>query len=306
MQRTNYIASLTLAFIIITISLPSQAFFNSDVKKAKEFIAAGMYPQANELLNKRINEKPTDAEAHYLLGSCYIHQGNIRQGEERFDSAVRLDSDFRPKIGNEYKKIAEKALNRGDLRYANIYFSKTIDHNPRLKSAASLACMDFGVNYLDKNRPNLANKLFAMAKSYDLTKSAEIDSILNQRKKETLKKNLEIAKTKKIKIGLTPETYSINERKMDEWVPLFEAAESVNASVTELKSNGSLEKYDILYWDACKGKYRDMFTRQIESLIAKGKFLIYGGATGCIMGPKCKFVKGKGFVNCITAAEKAN
>ena len=50
---------------------------SNDVKKAKDFITVGMYPQAMELLKKRIGENPKDAEAQFLLGSCYIHTDNL-------------------------------------------------------------------------------------------------------------------------------------------------------------------------------------------------------------------------------------
>ncbi len=38
-------------------------------------MAAGMYPQAMELLNKRVQEKPDDAEAHYNLCICFLNNG---------------------------------------------------------------------------------------------------------------------------------------------------------------------------------------------------------------------------------------
>ena len=50
---------------------------SNDVKKTKDFITVGMYPQAMELLKKRIGENPKDAEAQFLLGSCYIHTDNL-------------------------------------------------------------------------------------------------------------------------------------------------------------------------------------------------------------------------------------
>ena len=68
---------------------PASAFplFNRDVSKAKKFIKAGMYPQAIAVPEKRINDEPDDAEAHFLLGRCYIHTGNLRGADTRFESA---------------------------------------------------------------------------------------------------------------------------------------------------------------------------------------------------------------------------
>ena len=50
MKRTSLlliVLYLTLGFLIST---PSFAFLSSDVKKVKEFMAAGMYPQATYIL----------------------------------------------------------------------------------------------------------------------------------------------------------------------------------------------------------------------------------------------------------------
>ena len=71
MINSRFLFPAIVFLVIFALSSPSQAFFNRDVKKAKEFMAAGMYPQAIELLSKRINDKPTDAEAHFQLGICF-------------------------------------------------------------------------------------------------------------------------------------------------------------------------------------------------------------------------------------------
>ena len=64
-------ATILLFFIMIFgINTPSasQSSINGDVKRAKAFMAARMYPEAIELLNNRISEKPTDVVAHFQLG----------------------------------------------------------------------------------------------------------------------------------------------------------------------------------------------------------------------------------------------
>ncbi|HMB65832.1 MAG TPA: tetratricopeptide repeat protein, partial [Patescibacteria group bacterium] len=42
------------------------------VDKARDFMKAGMHKQAESLLEQEINQDPTNAEAHFLLGKCYI------------------------------------------------------------------------------------------------------------------------------------------------------------------------------------------------------------------------------------------
>ena len=68
--------ALSGAFFIALFIFVSDgnALFDSNVDKAKEFLQAGMYPQAIALLEKEINDNPTNAEAHFQLGICYINQ----------------------------------------------------------------------------------------------------------------------------------------------------------------------------------------------------------------------------------------
>ena len=99
-RNVSLIILFTVISVITSVSV-GKAFWNRDVKKAKEFMQAGMYPKAIELLNKRIIDKPADAEAHFLLGICYIKTGKIRDADQRFASAVRLNS------GYGYKKISK-------------------------------------------------------------------------------------------------------------------------------------------------------------------------------------------------------
>ena len=73
-----------VALLLASVS-PCFALFSNDVDKAKEFMAAGMYPQAIELLKKRINDKPTDADAHFQLGISYVNTGNYGGADERFN-----------------------------------------------------------------------------------------------------------------------------------------------------------------------------------------------------------------------------
>jgi len=75
MKKRVILILLMSFFLVLTLTFSADALFNRDVKKAKEFIQVGMYPQAIELLKKRINDKPTDAEAHFQLGKCYLSTG---------------------------------------------------------------------------------------------------------------------------------------------------------------------------------------------------------------------------------------
>lgn len=304
-MKNKYLMFLVAIFLML-IYVPSYAFFNSDVRKAKDFMKAGMYPQAVSQLEKRINEKPSDEEAHFLLGICFLQTNDFNSAEDRFNSAYRLEPDYGNKIGEEFWKIGKIFLEKENISVASSLFSKAVKYQEQLSKRIANEFFTKGKLYFERNEIQTSDYLFSLAHNYDTSIDSKIKIIKNNHKRSILERNLQYAKDRLIKIGLQPELFNVNSRKMDEWTPLIKAVKTVNASVSEIKSNESLDQYDILYWDACEGKYRDMFTRKVSTLLNKGKFLIYGGSTFCVMGPKCRYEKGKGMVNCITAAEKSN
>ncbi|MBN1843031.1 MAG: hypothetical protein JW883_12220 [Deltaproteobacteria bacterium] len=111
---------LTAAFVLF--AFPSHAFWNGDVDKAKEFMKAGMYPKAIELLDKRINDKPADAEAHFQLGLCYFHTGNYSGADDRFSSAVAFNTDYKAMIAQRCKKAGFDSLEKGQGKEAPACF----------------------------------------------------------------------------------------------------------------------------------------------------------------------------------------
>lgn len=154
-----------VALLLASVSL-SNGFFKSDVGKAKEFMQAGMYPQAIELLNKAITDKPTDAEAHFQLASCYINTGDYRGAAERFGSAVRLKPDYGYQIGEEYRKAGTSVLNQGRVDQAKELFTKAVKYQPNLKNEIAKKCLAKGTVYLDGGQISYARKLFNTAVEY--------------------------------------------------------------------------------------------------------------------------------------------
>jgi len=165
-------------FLLITIlSIANNAFSWGEVKKAKEFMQAGMYPQAIELLDKKIKAKPTDAEAHFQLGVCFINTENYSGADERFGSAVRLNSDYGYKIGGQYQKIGSEKLNNGQIQSAVNLFEKAMIYQPDLKKKISKQCFEkakFMLKDLSQNKYSGISEtnikrmepLFAMACRY--------------------------------------------------------------------------------------------------------------------------------------------
>ncbi|RZB36839.1 MAG: hypothetical protein SRB2_01639 [Desulfobacteraceae bacterium Eth-SRB2] len=178
----NNIRIILANFIIIFIlSTANNAFSWGEVKKAKEFMQAGMYPQAIELLNKRINDKPADAEAHFQLGVCFIHNGNYSSAGQRFGSAVRLKSDYGYNIGGQYQKAATEELNHGHIQNSMKLFNKAISYQPDLKNDIAAQCKASAIKCLEKNKDEEAIKLFNAAAQYHPRLKEEIAKICYDR-----------------------------------------------------------------------------------------------------------------------------
>ncbi len=120
-------------FFIIFIFIPhSHASFKRDMKKAKKFIASGIYQQAIILLEKAVLEHPANAEVHFLLGVAYINNDNFKYVDFVFASAVAREPDYENDVGIEYKKAADKAYMRGNLHSACILFERAVEYAPNL------------------------------------------------------------------------------------------------------------------------------------------------------------------------------
>lgn len=156
------------AVFLVCVLLFATESYAGNVSKAREFMKAGMYPQAIALLEKEIygDEKakskpnPTNAEAHFLLGTCLVYQGNFSRADERFASAVKLNSDFGYKIGNVYKDAGQSLVTNGTLSAANELFQRAVSYDPRQGKEIAVFLFETGKRFGN-------DELLSLAVSYD-------------------------------------------------------------------------------------------------------------------------------------------
>jgi len=134
---TRYKVRQILGAFSVTQDATAFSLFNRDVSKA---IA---------VLEKRINEEPDDAEAHFLLGRCYILTGNLSGTDARFKSAVRLDADYGFKIGGQYRRAGSEALARGNVDRALRSFGKAVGYQPSLRKEIAGECFEKGKSIVE-------------------------------------------------------------------------------------------------------------------------------------------------------------
>ena len=170
----------SVLIILLGLIIPTMALAGGNMKKAKEFMQAGMYPQAIDLFSQEINDSPTKAEAHFLLGVCYIYTQNLPQADERFSSAVKLQPDYGYQIGEKYKEGAEKALAEKNFYNARSRYLKAIDYDPRL----SVDAYDFFLQLAKKAKVSQSDDFFDDALQFARTQ---------EQKKEIAKACLRLA-----------------------------------------------------------------------------------------------------------------
>jgi tetratricopeptide (TPR) repeat protein len=124
-----------LLSVLTILMLCGVSFAGSgDVKKAIDFRKAGMYKQATAILTKEINGDPTNAEAHFQLGLVYAAQGNMNAADERFSSAIGLNSNkYALLIGNELKQAGSESLKTGRIDQARAFLDLAVQYQPNLR-----------------------------------------------------------------------------------------------------------------------------------------------------------------------------
>lgn len=169
MRRMIQVVAIALALFFTSES------YAGNVSKAKEFMKADMYPQAIALLEKEIygNEQsktpgnPTNAEAHFLLGACFVHQDSFIRADERFASAVKLSADYGYRIGSVYKDAGQELLAKGNLAGADELFKKALIYEPGLGKQIAAILFETGKRYNN-------DRILFMAASYNQELKAQI------------------------------------------------------------------------------------------------------------------------------------
>lgn len=128
--KKNFCLSVLVLLIASGISFAG----SREVNKAVGFRKGGMHKQAVAILEKEINESPTNAEAHFQLGLIYAMQGNMGAADERFASATGLKPDeYGLLIGSELKKLGSERLKVGQRDRAQTLFDMAIQYQPSLR-----------------------------------------------------------------------------------------------------------------------------------------------------------------------------
>src|SRR5205085_9996292 len=93
----RYRTKFSITFLVVL--LVSSCSGSKEVKRARDFIDAGMFDQAVAPLKQEIQTNPKNAEAHLLLGTAYFGNGMIALAEQELNTAMQLDNGLAKEAG---------------------------------------------------------------------------------------------------------------------------------------------------------------------------------------------------------------
>lgn len=140
----------------ISAGSSAHACSESDIQKAKDFMADGSYEQAVSWLVTCAGEGTAGAEVYFQLGKGYLYQGKLKQAEEQFQLAVQTDKRYNPAIGRSYKELGMGQIKKGKIREAKLFFTKAVDHQKELSPAIAQIWFEKGTRTLKRAYFDLA------------------------------------------------------------------------------------------------------------------------------------------------------
>ncbi|MBU1627862.1 hypothetical protein KKB18_10880 [bacterium] len=178
MKKKMFLAGLIVfAFAIVV--------FAGNMKEAEKFMKAGMYPQAISLLKKEIygdqdsatKANPTNAEAHFQLGICYVNQLNFDKANNRFKSAVQLDAQYGYQISQVYSDVGKKILNSDDIKTAHLLYEKAVEYQPNRRKIIADELFSTGQFCLQQDNLILGERNFSIASILDSNLNQQISTL---------------------------------------------------------------------------------------------------------------------------------
>jgi len=140
---------------------------SSSVKRAKEFIKAGMFEQAKSVLLREIDRNPSDADLHFLLGTCCLSMNETRNAQTCFHHAIRLDPEKGELIGTICWQEAESLNGKGTPQRASDLYSLAVQYAPALRGKVASAYVTLAKEQVKKAIFGEAAVFTAKAVSYD-------------------------------------------------------------------------------------------------------------------------------------------
>ena len=177
MNMKNIRLKNTTVTVLLLFATLNCTVLNQDVKEAKNLMTLGEYSKAIELFNKKIDENPSDSEAHFLVGECYLNQGNYDKAKTKFDDSIALKLELSNRVAKLYKDAGDKALNSKKENVALSLYQEAIFYQPNSKDIIVKELYDQGMRDFEIGEYQKADLRFNLASSLDKTLNHEFSDL---------------------------------------------------------------------------------------------------------------------------------
>ncbi len=170
-------ASIFLMIIFFTLTIMNVCFANErkgSMGKAEGFVKVKMYSDAINELRKVIDDDPTNARAHLMLGDCYLATNSPSSALESYErySILKPGSS---EMAKKFFQLGNGFLAKGQHDDAKRSYDKAASSNKSYRQMAANSFFSKGRALLFNGDTNTAERLFAYACSLDGSYASQVD-----------------------------------------------------------------------------------------------------------------------------------
>ena len=143
-------------------------------RKVSQLLEAHQYGPALGFLQKKLQESPNNPHLHFLVGECYLAEGDLMRAQEFFESAIVLNPGEQKRVGYTYFEQGENTFHSGDTQKAEQMFALATKDNPDLAAKVAKEMLDRGEAAFQLRDANAAEQLFNVAVKYDPSTKSQI------------------------------------------------------------------------------------------------------------------------------------
>jgi Flp pilus assembly protein TadD/peroxiredoxin len=105
-------------------------FARNHLSLGSVFFERGYFDQAEASFRFALRDDPSNAEAHYGLGSVYLKQDKSNAARDSFERAVKLNASYPDTLANAWNNLGLLAVREGRAGQAISYFQEALQRNP--------------------------------------------------------------------------------------------------------------------------------------------------------------------------------
>ncbi|MGO9451690.1 MAG: protein kinase domain-containing protein [Candidatus Binataceae bacterium] len=142
-------------------------------RQINHLLTAQQYGPALDLLQQKAQESPNDARLKFLIGECYLAQGDVMRAQTSFDQALTIDSGLTTDIGRTYFAKGLSTFQNSDAEAAGQFLALAAKYDAGLKPQIGKLFFDKGDSAFQLRDMNSAQKLFDQAVRYDSSRKRD-------------------------------------------------------------------------------------------------------------------------------------